>query len=461
MKKIKSRPAIIFLFAFLVVLFLAVTAAECGDHDNGGWNLLVFTLDTTRADHLGCYGYKRETSPHIDAVAREGILFEDCLSCSSITPVSHATIFTGMYPYHHGLRSMHGSENLVMNHDVVTLAGILRENGYTTAAFVSAFPVSRRYGLDRGFKTYDEKFQCKFPQRAVGKEGMVDTGTCQRRADATTRKALEWLSEHKEERFFVWVHYFDPHDPVLLPPEQYRPEMELSRSNTKEYIRRVYDGEIRFMDSELGRVLDWLRKEGLYEKTLIVIVADHGEGLGDHDFWTHGILYQEQILLPLIFRVPGGKSKTISSRTRSIDILPTVLDLLEVSDRQPRDGKSLLPAMRRKSGIKDRTAYAESQNEFTMHVMGREYKKDVLYSFIEGDYKYILNVTGAGEELYNLAEDPAEKTNLAGQEKHHSRKQALKEELMQRMKISPASPPLDDASPEVLQKLKSLGYNTQ
>ncbi|MFO8055739.1 MAG: sulfatase [bacterium] len=457
----KRKKTNTFLLAVLLLFVLAGPAARCDDKKDEIKNLVVFTLDTTRADRLSCYGYEKETTPAIDKVARQGVLFENCASCSSITPVSHASIFTGMYPYHHGLRSMHGTEDLVMNHDTVTLAQALEKEGYNTAAFVSAFPVSRRYGLDRGFRMFDEEFQCKHPQKAVGKGGMVDTGTCQRRADATTKSALKWLFEHHRQNFFVWVHYFDPHDPILLPPEEFRPETGPEEAGRKEYLRDLYDGEIRFMDRELGKVVDWLRDQGLYENTLIVIVADHGEGLGDHDFWTHGILYQEQVLLPLIFRVPGMEGKRVSGRVRSIDIMPTILDLLGVRDPQQTDGKSLVPAMKSGRDIKDRPAYAESQNKFSMRVMGRVYQKDVMYSLTRGDYKYILNITGAQEELYNLSRDPGEQKNLAGDERYSSRKAALQKELEKRMKISPVPPPLDTASPEVIKKLKSLGYTAQ
>jgi len=191
--------------------------------------------------------------------------------------------------------------------------------------------------LHQGFETFDADFVIDGPAVLISGDGVVNTGKNQRRADATTDRALAWLAERREP-FFVWLHYFDPHDPQLRPPGEFMKAYALPLGPAADRLRVLYDVEIRFMDQQIGRVLDNLRQSGRFNDTVIVVVADHGEGLGDHNWWTHGILYQEQIRVPLIVRAPSIRGgKTIDYLVRTTDIMATVLELARVSRDRVRD----------------------------------------------------------------------------------------------------------------------------
>ena len=275
------------------------------------YNVLLITLDTMRADHLGCYGYEKPTSPRLDALAQESVVFDLAIAQAAVTPVSHASILTGREPYNHGLRVMHGLVANRLEEDQTTLAEVWRQTGAPTVAFVSAFPVSTAFGLEQGFEVFDEDFPNVDGEGLVSARGTVNTGQSQRRADATTEAATNWLRAQADEftgngdPFLMWVHYFDPHDPQMLPPKEYMQkglnEVFRPPADTRaDLLRSVYDTEVSYMDAHVGRLLDTFEELGLRENTIVVVVADHGEGLGDHGWWTHGVLYQEQIRVPLM-----------------------------------------------------------------------------------------------------------------------------------------------------------------
>ena len=273
-------------------------------------NLVIISLDTTRSDHLGCYGYGLSTSPAIDKLAGEGALFTKLWTQSAVTPSSHASIMTGLLPNQHGLRSLHGLNNNVLpDSGISTLAEILRDKGYSTGAFISAFTLHKRWGLSQGFDTYDQDFpRAGNPERQITNSGIVNTGTSQRRADETTGRALKWLETATESKkpFFAFVHFFDPHDPLLRPPENYYKPFIANKQSRSEQLIGLYDSEILFCDDQVKKIYRFLKEKDLTENTVVVITADHGEGLGEHNWWGHTILWDEQLRVPLIITRSGG-----------------------------------------------------------------------------------------------------------------------------------------------------------
>ncbi|MEW5802294.1 MAG: sulfatase-like hydrolase/transferase [bacterium] len=288
-------------------------------------NVLLITIDTLRADHLSCYGYAGIQTPAIDGLAKEGMRFEWAFTPVPLTLPSHASIMTGLYPASHGVLN-NGEYRL--DDSIKTLAQILQQQGLTTAAFVGAFVLSRQFGLDRGFEKYDDDL-------SQGDESSLDAFSLpsERRGETVTESCIQWLEKENPARFFLWVHYFDPHT-TYDPPRSFR----------SIYPDRPYDGEIAYTDQCIGLLLKALEKLGVIEDTLIILVADHGESLGEHRENTHGIfLYDATVRVPLILHYPGlPEGEVYSQPVRTLDILPTVLDLFKISPPQGLQGKSLL-----------------------------------------------------------------------------------------------------------------------
>ena len=293
-----------------------------------GFNVLLITLDTTRRDRLGCYGYGPAQTPTIDSLVACGIRFDDAVASSPLTLPSHATMLTGLYPVNHGARD-NGTTHLPT--DRVTLAEVLRARGYDTAAFVSCFVLEQRFGLAQGFDVYD--FQ-------VTPEGhrpdLADVS--ERAADVVTDAATEWLDGRQEATaaapFFLWVHYFDPHHPYESP-----------LGKTARFAGRPYDAEIAFVDTQLRRLLDALGEHGLRERTLIALVTDHGEALSEHFEQTHGYyIYDCTIRVGFVLSCPALFDRAYCLNDRVVglvDLKPTIEDLLGIPPTTPCDGQSL------------------------------------------------------------------------------------------------------------------------
>lgn len=341
---------------------------------------------------------------------------------------------------------------------------MLRDAGYRTGAFVSAFPVTDRFGLAQGFETFDADFLREPLERIVGSDGTVNTGRNQRHAGETTDRALAWLSEQAGP-FFLWVHYFDPHDPQVMPPKPYFAQYEeqwRALPNHQELLRAVYDVETSFMDEQLGRIVDALEARGELEHTVVVVVADHGEGLGDHDWWTHGILYQEQIRVPLLLVAPSlPAGRRVDPVVRTIDIVPTVAELVGLD--APRGvrwgGRSLVPLVRDPGRDPGWIAHADSLSTLTYRItpQSQDRKRDLLFAVIQEPWKYIHHLRRPEEsELYHLGEDPGELHNRYASDPNRARRML---EILRRFDFMPSERTSEEKmSPEDLERLRALGY---
>jgi arylsulfatase A-like enzyme len=414
---------------------LLLSCAACAQGEDPRPNILLITLDTTRADRLGCYGWEDARTPHLDALAQRGARFELALSTAGITPMAHASILTGLNPYNHGLRVFHGDLSHTLADPIPTLAESLSAAGYDTAGFVSAYPLSPDYGLDQGFATYStgiedtqSSIDLTLPVRSLRENLLLDAprSRVQRRADATTDETLDWL-EHRDpaKPWFAWVHYFDVHDLSLVPP------LEFAKTHSLDYDEAphqrdlagreaFYDMELAWMDTQLGRILNALDEQGQLDNTLVVLTADHGQGLSDgqrlHGWSRHRLIYQWSIHVPLLIAGPDiSGPATIQALVRTTDIAPTILDLLNLAPDGPMDGASLLPLLRDEPSP-PRIAYADALNTHDTHAPLQRLPancRDDLHAVQDGHYKLIHHGNDpAASELYDLKADPEEQHNL-------------------------------------------------
>src|SRR5258707_9262795 len=348
-----------------------------------GPGVFLITIDTLRADHVHCYGYNRIRTPALDLLAKQGIRFTQAFTPSPITNSSHTSIMTGLLPSSHGVSDF--GVPLAPQHP--TLAELLSKGGYRTAAFIGAVILDSKNlapGLDRGFEFYDN-----FPELTTTKSRW---GRIERRSMEVEQRAESWLNAHPAGAHFVWVHFYDPHDPYEPPP----PYSEV-------YKDRLYDGEIAYADSALGHFLAYLKKQGWYEGAMIVVVGDHGEGLGEHHEDTHGIfLYDSTTHVPLIVKLPNGReaSRTVETQAPTTDIMPTILRLLRISAPANLDGDSLEPFL---AGVQaaPRTVFGETEYPL-------RFEWAPLRSIRKEGFKFI---EAPKPELYDLRADPGESHN--------------------------------------------------
>ncbi len=409
------------LTAACVVLALAAGLAVA---EEGRRNVVLVTLDTTRADHLGAWGRESARTPHLDALAERGVRFARCDTAVPITLPSHSTILTGLYPPRHGVRD---NATFVLGEGYETVAERLSAAGYDTAAVISAMVLARRYGTAQGFRVYDDD---------LGGEG--SESALERRAGETTRRAVELVGKLKPP-FFLWVHYFDPHEPYDPPPPW--------REGAGTSQERLYDGEIAYMDDEIGKLL-----RALPEATNVVVAGDHGEMLGDHGEPGHGLLLNQGARrVPLVLAGPGIPSgRTVDCVVRTADVAPTLLKLAGLTPPSRLDGKSLLPLV---AGAEcSRTSYGESFLPFYA------YRWYPLRSFSDGRWLY---VHGPRPGLFDLAADPREEKDLGTQRPEVLRR--LRRELREAM--SQMGEELEGEAvtgralaAEEMAQLRSLGY---
>jgi arylsulfatase A-like enzyme len=368
-----------------LALSVLVAIAGCrGEPPPPAESLVLVTIDTLRADRLGVYGSDVGT-PNMDRIAREGAFAENAFVQVPLTRPSHLSLFTGRYPFEHGVRQNVSPRFEV---DMPLLAEILRQNGFRTAGFVSSLVVSSESGLDRGFETFSDDFE-------EGSDRALFLDSVQRRGDATTEEAIAWLRDNSGSRFFLWVHLYDPHDPYE-PPEPY----------ASRYAGRPYDGEVAFADELVGRLDRALGELGVAEKTLLVVTSDHGEAFEEHGETGHGYFtYDTTLRVPLIFRGPGiPPDREIELPVESVDVLPTVAELVGVvlPGSLHLAGRSLAGALRGGDEPEPKSIYAESLMPSLLYGWGE------IVSIREGPWKLIESPKA---ELYNLAEDPDEKDN--------------------------------------------------
>jgi choline-sulfatase len=429
-------PAIHLGGAFLALL-LGCRSADTRSRPN----LLLITIDTLRADHCSAYGYHRPTTPHLDELARDGVRFATAYSPTPVTGPSHATLFTSLHPQHHGVLS----NGTALPAEPFTVAEILQQAGYETGAIVSAYPLKARFGLSQGFGSYEDDFpaaDASLPQ--ANWEGEPLDEAYDRRAGATSDRALAWLARHKSgaRPFFLWVHYFDPHSPYDAPGTE------------GEGILDAYDAEIRYADAEVGRVLAFLDRAGLRATTLVAVTSDHGEGLGQHGHLEHGdAVYEEAVRVPLMLRwpgrVPGGQVSP--EQVALIDLVPTLAGLMELSRPPAFQGRDLSAALGGRSAARPPPAPIFLRSELRPEGCNQ-------YAVRQGRWKR-LEERCRGElrwtELYDLTLDPGERHDL------HREAPAVARELepllwrWRRSRTTPAQvrAPADDEA------FRALGYH--
>lgn len=445
-------------------------------------NVLLVTLDTTRPDHLGCYGAKAGVTPHIDALAESSTLFDRVISTAGITPMSHASILTGLNNYKHGMRTFYSDKcGHTLKDSVETLPETLRASGYRTAAAVSAYVVSEIYNLQQGFDTFltgvdvdsiDITHQQKHAT-AWDTSGLTNT---QRRGDFTVTDALNWLEESADDPrpWFLWVHLFDVHDYSLVPPTEFiasygitYPELgtKIVGMRGHEWRERMYDPELTWMDKQVGRLLEKVKDSGQFDETLIAVTADHGQGLLDgyrrHKWAKHRLLYDWCIQVPLVLHLPGERGLArVPNQVRTIDIMPTILHVLDLAPRQDMEGLSLLPLIRGESEATPRMAYADALNLYDAHSPSKKSLPpghyDNLYAVCDGRWKLVWREEHPeNSELFDLAADPLELNNLYSVDHPEGLRLLAQLESWEATKVTPPEAGGSEASAQALQ---SLGY---
>ena len=432
------------LVALLVVLPMLTgcgrppaPAASAGASAGGRPNVLLVTIDTLRADHVGCYGHAGAATPTLDALAARGGRFPTAVSHVPLTGPSHACMLTGLTPLGHGFRDNGG---FALPASVKTAAEDFRQAGYRTGAFVSGFPLDRRFGFDRGFDTYDDHLPRGNDRRR--------TPYVERLADATTDAALRWLQTPSPSGtppssvassaapFFLWVHYYDPHAP-------YEPPGALA----ERFRSAPYDGEIAFVDTQLARLLRALEEKGALAQTVVLATADHGESLGEHGEGTHGLfVYDSTLRVPWIVAGPGiAAGRVPATVARGIDVLPTLLDYASLPGRPAIEGRSLRPALEGHE-MSDALAYAE-----TLYPE-REFGWAPLHALRSAQFKFI---DAPHPELYDLGADAKETTNRLRE------RGAPAEELRRKLELALSRPAPEAAAvvdSETAERLGALGY---
>ena len=419
-----------FSHRFLTLLAALACALSALAADTGP-NVVIITIDTLRADHLGCYGYKDIKTPNIDALSADSTRFEHAFTAVPVTLPSHSSIFTGTYPM---LSGMHDFSANKLSPTQPTLASVLKDNGYATGAVVASAVLDSRFGLNHGFDFYYDHFDFSRLQ-----ESNLDE--MERPGNVVADQALDWLGQNYQKKLLLWMHLYDPHYPYK-PPAPY----------AQEYASHPYDGEIAFADAQVGRLIQFLKDKKLYDHTIIVLSGDHGESLGEHGEATHGFfIYNATLHVPLIIHLPGAKTeKLVSPYAGLVDLMPTVLNAANIAVPSQVQGQNLLPLMNGKPEDAQRNLYAESFLP-RIHFNWSELRgvENARYHFIDAPKP----------ELYDLSKDPGETHNLLSEKKAVGdemraklagliRQYSAGQELAEKTGLDPA----------LMERLKSLGY---
>lgn len=425
----------------LVCFALFIACSGCGDKAGGSgsddFNVILISIDTLRADHLGVYGNENIKTPHIDRLANEGICFKRAYTPYPTTLPAHVSLMTGTYPTFHGVRN----NGIFSAHEsLTTLAEVFKDKGYTTKAVIAAYVLERTYGLAQGFDLYDDKFSKSDP---------FSTGVqaAERKARAINKRATHFLKQHEDGPFFMWLHYYDPHMDFAPPPKFAR-----------EYADCLYDGEIAYVDEQIGALLKVLKKEGFEENTIVVIVSDHGEGLMEHNEQEHGILtYDTTLHVPFIIYNPRlfPSAKMIDAQVSLIDVMPTLMDMLGmdvVAEAPDMQGKSLMPIINGEVKEVHDLLYFETLLPFF------DYGWAGLRGVRNDEIKYI---SAPKPELYNTSSDPKELENLYESQKAVAEKfHKAMEETAVRITVDNEGKSEKELDAEAREMLSALGYTS-
>ena len=403
---------------FLSSLLLAFGVAEAAQ------NILIVSVDTLRADRVGVYGYQKGKTPAMDSLAKRGVIFKNTVSPTPFTLPSHISLMTGLIPPVHGVQDNGG---FYLNNNIVTLAELLKAKGYKTGAFVGAFPLDSRFGLNQGFDFYDDGYPTT--------NNINEMTMPERKGDAVTDSTLGWLEKQKNSNWFAWVHYYDPHFPY-----------QASEAFTKMFPENPYDAEVAFTDSQIARLLDFLKKNGQEENTLVIVTSDHGESLGDHKEETHGIFcYESTLRIPLI--MAPFKPAAVDTRVRLIDVFPTIVELTNLKSTSKVQGSSLVKYLEGQKGGSPQDSYFEALSMYF----------NAQWAPIRGFYsKNIKYIDLPIPELYDLSKDPNEKENLCADS-------SLCNTWAGRFQLNykdflKTEGPAGEVDRETIEQLKALGY---
>jgi arylsulfatase A-like enzyme/Tfp pilus assembly protein PilF len=416
---------------FLLLLIAGLLAAPAAlAAPNAAPNVVFITIDTLRADHLGCYGYKQIRTPNIDSLAADGMRFARAYTPVPATLPSHSVIFTGTYPLLSGMHDFSGNK---LSPDQPTLASVLKEHGYVTGAVIAAAVLDSRFGLNHGFDFYYDHFDFNRMQ-----EENLDE--MERPGNVVTDQVLDWLGQNHQKKFFLWMHLYDPHYPYSPPPPF-----------ADEYKDHPYDGEIAFADAQVGRLIGFLKEKGLYQNTIIVLSGDHGESLGEHGEKTHGFfIYNATLHVPVIIHMPGASPKTLVELISLADLMPTVLQALKVEVPAQVQGRNLLPLIAPGKEQEMPSLYAET------FLPRLHFNWSELRAVETENYHFI---DAPKPELYDLKKDPGETQNLYSQKKAVS--DEMRAKLTALIRDYSAGQELAEKTgldPALMERLKSLGY---
>ncbi len=395
-------------------------------------NVIFITVDTLRADHLGCYSYRQIQTPNIDALASSSTKFNHAYTPVPITLPAHTALFTGSFPVATGVHDFAVNK---IPAGAVTLAKILRQNGYATGAFIGAPVLDSRYGLNQGFETYFDNFDFSHLDEAKADQ-------IKRPGDAVIDEALGWLKRTRGQPFLVWVHLYDPHYPYA-PPEPY----------ASRYKTHPYDGEIAFADAQVGRLVSLLKEMGSFANSLFVLAGDHGEGLNEHGEKKHGFfIYNSTLHVPLLLRVPGATPRVVEDEVSLVDVMPTLLQALHIAVPSTVQGRSLLSEIQGRPASGRSNLYAETFLPL-LHFS---------WSQLRGlQWRGLKYIDAPRPELYDTLADPHETKNLF--RTRQAEAQAMRERLFTILRrYTPATgTPSDEkvpTDPALLERLRSLGY---
>jgi len=432
----------------VVVVLMVLTALQAAAQTPAkpALNVVLITIDTLRADHVGCYGYKQIKTPNIDGLAADGARFDRAFAVVPVTLPSHTTMLTGTYPMLSGMHDFSGNKLSPLQ---PTLASVLKQAAYQTGAVIGAAVLDSRFGLNQGFDFYYDHFDFSRLDEA-------NLDEMERPGNVVADVALDWLAKNSQNKFFLWMHLYDPHFPYR-PPEPY----------SREYAAQPYDGEIAFADEQVGRLLRFLKEKGIYQNTIIVLCGDHGEGLGEHGEKTHGFfIYNATMHVPLIIRLPeNAAARTIADPVSLVDLMPTVLGAVGLEVPSQVQGRSLLPQLRDardRDDLHGNDLHHDDQTGRDRVLYGETYLPRLHFNWSElrasENTKYHF-IDAPRPELYDLAKDPGEVHNLFAEKKAVS--EEMRAKLAGMIRDYSAGKELAEKTgldPDLMERLKALGY---